>query len=92
MNVFWTDEAFEDLRLIHEYINRDSRVYASRHIEKILSFEDQIRQFPLAGRLVPEYDDPQIREILTGNYRLIYRIRSDEQIDILAVIHGAREI
>ena len=41
------------------------------------------------GRVVPERDDPDIREIFIYSYRVIYRIRKD-QIEVLAVIHGAR--
>jgi plasmid stabilization system protein ParE len=57
--------------------------------DKIIRRYEQIAIFPQSGRRVPEYDDPNIREIIEPPYRLIYRIKID-QIDILAVIHGAR--
>jgi plasmid stabilization system protein ParE len=44
---------------------------------------------PFSGRRVPEYDLEQIREMIDGAYRIIYFIKAD-QIDVLAVIHGAR--
>ena len=50
----------------------------------------QIGDFPLSGRIVPEASLPQIREVVDGPYRLIYRIKTD-QIDIIAVLHGAQQ-
>ncbi len=44
-----------------------------------------------SGRRVPEYDMEQIREIFEGPYRIVYYIKPD-QIDVLAVIHGARDV
>lgn len=47
--------------------------------------------FPLSGRIVPEMNIPQIREVVEGLYRIIYYIKAD-QIDILAIIHGSQQI
>jgi plasmid stabilization system protein ParE len=44
-----------------------------------------------SGRVVPEYDDEAVREVMVGNYRLMYRLWS-EDVEIVAVIHGARLI
>lgn len=54
--VVWTKAAIEDLRLIHEYISRDSRFYADRFIQIILSRVDQLEIFPNSGRIVPEFN------------------------------------
>nr|WP_262984301.1 type II toxin-antitoxin system RelE/ParE family toxin [Nostoc sp. 'Peltigera membranacea cyanobiont' 210A] len=51
----------------------------------------QLANFPLSGRIVPEFETEQIREVIEGSYRIIYYIKP-EQIDVLAVIHGAQEI
>lgn len=51
----------------------------------------QIAEFPLSGRRVPEYDMDQIREVIEGAYRIIYHVRPD-QIDVLAVIHSALNV
>ena len=92
MKVVWTDEAVEDLKMIFEYISRDSIVYASRHIERILAHEKNIILFPKSGRLVPEYHDESTREVFEGNYRIIYRIVDKERIHVLTVVHGAQEL
>jgi addiction module RelE/StbE family toxin len=92
MKVVWTDEALEDLKLIYEYLSRDSDVYALRQVERILGHEENIGKFPKAGRLVPEYHNEMIREVFEGNYRIIYRIVSEKRVDVLTVVHGAREL
>ena len=55
------------------------------------SRSQQIADFPLSGRKVPEYEMEQIREVIEGSYRIIYHIKSD-QVDVLAVIHGSQDI
>jgi len=58
-------------------------------VDKITHRSMQIDVHPLSGRKVPEYDSDVIRELIEQPYRIIYRIKQD-QIDVLAVIHGAR--
>ena len=58
-------------------------------VDKITNRSIQIAANPLSGRKVPEYDSEVVRELIEQPYRIIYRIKQD-QIDVLAVIHGAR--
>ncbi|MBL3591642.1 MAG: type II toxin-antitoxin system RelE/ParE family toxin [gamma proteobacterium endosymbiont of Lamellibrachia anaximandri] len=88
MKVHWTETAKQHLDAIYAYIARDSKTYALRTVDRITRKSQQIRAFPLSGRQVPEYDIDQIREVFVGPYRIIYYIKSD-QIDVIAVIHGA---
>ena len=60
-------------------------------MEKITKRSEQIGQFPFSGRSVPEFKNQQIREVIEGNYRIIYYING-EQIDVIAVIHGQQNI
>ena len=90
MKVEWTDNALEQLWAIHEYIAQSSSEYAQRVIDRLTRRTLQIRRFPLSGRMVPEDNAPQIREVIEGSYRIIYYIKPD-QIDVLAVIHGAQQ-
>ena len=89
MKVYWTDNSIGHLLGIYEYIAGNSPVYAKRVVDIITRRSEQIAEFPLSGRKVPEYKTEDIREIIEKPYRIIYRIKSD-QIDILAVIHGAK--
>ena len=58
-------------------------------IDRLTKRSEQIAAFPQSRRMVPEYEAPDIREVIERPYRIIYRIRTD-QIDILAVVHGAQ--
>jgi len=91
MKVRWTDKAKLHLKGIRDYIASDSPKYAARTIDLITRKGDGLRRFPMSGHAVPEYDDPAIRQVIEGNYRIIYRIR-EEAVEILAVVHAAREL
>lgn len=89
VKIVWTDLAIEDLKTIHDYIAGESKLYASRFVEKVLSRVDQLAAFPMSGRKVPEIGKSEIRELLEGNYRIIFKV--DEQaLAILRVYHAAR--
>ena len=91
MKVHWTDTAEGHLEGIYAYIAQDSPEYAKRMVDRITRRSQQISEFPFSGRRVPEYDIDQIRELIEGPYRIIYYIKAD-QIDVLAVLHGAMNI
>jgi toxin ParE1/3/4 len=92
VKVIWTDIAVEDLRLIHEYISKDSKFYAHHFIEKLIKRVDQLENFPKSGRVVPEFDSEIIRELIEGNYRIIYKISDQNNIGIIRVHHAARQL
>lgn len=87
----WTQAARSDLRAIHAYIARDSRVYAKRFIDRIKASAQRLSEFPYSGAVVPDWEREDVREILVGNYRVIYRLHKD-RVEILGVIHGARQL
>ncbi|HEY6435854.1 MAG TPA: type II toxin-antitoxin system RelE/ParE family toxin [Ignavibacteriaceae bacterium] len=73
VKVIWTDFAIEDLKSIHDYIAQDSKAYASRFIEKVIQRVDQLEMHPKSGRIVPEFNLDTIRELIEGNYRIVYQ-------------------
>ena len=91
MKVHWTNTAEGHLDAIFNYIAQNSPEYAKRMVDRITRRSQQIAEYPLSGRRVSEYDFNQIREVIEGSYRIIYHIKSD-QVDVLAVIHGAMNI
>lgn len=91
MKVHWTETAQGHLGAIHNYIAKDSPEYAKQMVDRLTRRSQQISEFPLSGRAVPEYELEKIREVIEGPYRIIYYIKSD-QIDVLAVIHGAQNV
>ena len=91
MKVFWTETAVNHLSAIYNYISQNSPQYAQRLVERLTRRSEQIANFPFSGRLVPEFETEQIREVIEGSYRIIYCIKP-EQIDVIAVLHAARNI
>ena len=91
VKIIWTEYAVEDLRFIHEYISKDSKRYADRFIEKLFERVDQLESFPKSGRVVPEFNSDSIRELIEGNYRIVYKI-SSSQVAIIRVHHAARQL
>ena len=89
MKVYWTQNAIKHLTNIYEYIGLNSPTYAKRMVDRITQRSEQISTQPLSGRKVPEYETEVIRELIETPYRIIYRLKKD-QIDVLAVIHGAQ--
>lgn len=76
MRVHWTDAAVGHLLAIYEYIARDSPRYAQRMIDRITRRSEQFAAFPLSGAMVPEYESPDIREVIEKPYRIIYRVKA----------------
>ena len=87
--VRWTPQAADDLEAIAEFISQDSPHYSSLFVLDILYAVDRLIQFPKSGRVVPEINDPLIREVIFGSYRIIDRVRQD-LVEILTVFHGSR--
>ena len=86
MKVLWTQLAYKRLEDIYGYIEKDSPENAIRWSDKLLKKLATIKGFPRAGRAVPEVDAASVRELIYGNYRIVYKIR-DEAAYILTIRH-----
>jgi plasmid stabilization system protein ParE len=87
--VRWTHQAADDLEAITSFIAADSPSYAMLFAVDVLAVAERLLDFPFSGRVLPEFNDPVIREIIFGNYRIVYRLKGD-LAEILTVFHGAR--
>lgn len=87
--LIWTPQSVADLEALCEYIARDSEEYARVMARRIVEVVEAIPNYPKAGRVVPEYGAPDIRERLVGSYRIIYRLASGA-VEVLTIIHGSR--
>lgn len=92
VQIVWSNIAIDDLKAIKDYISRDSPVYALRQIKKIRERVQILRSNVFAGKINSETQDPSIRELIEGNYRIIYEVISETEISILLVHHGARDL
>lgn len=91
MEVVWTQAAQSDLKEVFHYIARDSNFYAQKVVLEILEKAESIATFPKIGRIVPELDQSDIREVFLYSYRIVYRTGA-RRIEILGVIHGRRDL
>jgi len=89
--VRWSPRAASDLEEICDYIARDSEHYAALFASRVVGAVRRIPRFPEAGRVVPEYGDDRLRELVLQNYRIVYRLTA-EAIEIVTVCHGARPL
>ena len=84
LKVEWTNQALDKIEQISEFISLDSSSAATKWAELIFCKEKVLIDSPKIGRKVPEYNDESIREIIVGNYRLVYRIK-EKYISIITV-------
>lgn len=88
--VNWTKQALKDIDRIAEFIAKDSEYYASIQVTRFFEATTIVGKQPLAGKIVVEKQDPSVREIIEGNYRIIYRVVTEHLVDILTVHHVKR--
>ena len=89
MRLNWSPLAISRLSEIAKYIARDNPVAAERWVNKIFALVNELSDFPERGRVVPEINNTIIREIISGNYRVIYKLE-DREVSILTVRHVKR--
>jgi len=70
--VRWTYQAIEDIHNIAEYISKDSMTYSQVQTQRFFKIAKILETQPSARRIVPEFNDQDIRELVMGNYRIIY--------------------
>jgi len=88
--VIWAPSALDDIDSIAEYIAADSAAMASLFINRLIEATDRLEEFPLSGRIIPEINNPDCREVIYGAYRIMYRIEGNA-VWITGVVHGARD-
>jgi len=91
VTVTWTKRSLIDLEDIAEYISKDSIKYAKITIKSIIREVTVLDRNPLVGRIIPEFNDKNFRELIKGNYRIIY-FYGEQKVNILTVHHSARDL
>jgi plasmid stabilization system protein ParE len=92
VQINWTLQATSDLKDIAEYISKDSKKYAKLQIVRI-RFRTRILTSQIySGKIVMEIGKNNIRELIEGNYRIIYKVVNDSRVDILTIHHSARDL
>ncbi len=91
MRIVWSPLAVQRLREATEYIARDKPGAAESWVNGAFEAVGRLAELPHSGRVVPELGRPDIREVIYGIYRIIYRV-SPEAILVLTVQHGKQLI
>jgi len=91
VKIIWTNNALQDLEEIAEFIEKDSPHYAKVTIRALYNCMKILKDQPKLGRIVPEIGSVEFRELIRGNYRIIYQ-ESTESIFILTVHHSSRDL
>ena len=86
MRVVWSVKALQAIEEIYAYIAADKPEAARKIAERLLFAGDQLADHPHLGRAARS---AELRELVVGNYVLIYRVGEDV-VEIATVIHGAR--
>ena len=89
MRIKWSPLAIDRVTDIALYIAEDKPSAADKWVVSIFKTVDKLSTFPNLGRTVPEFSRDEIRELIHGNYRIIYQVSSLE-IEILTVRHGSQ--
>ena len=93
VKIIWTQRSLTDLKSIAEYISKDSIKYASLTLQRIIDVTLYLEFNPRIGRMVPEIGrNDKIREIIFGNYRIIYKISNEHSVHILTVHHSSKRL
>jgi toxin ParE1/3/4 len=92
-SLVWTRPALDGLLEITHHIMTDNPSAARAFADNIKAKVGRLRTFPESGRVVPEFPSSGLREVLIGDYRVIYRfLKPTQKVQVLAVHHGARSL
>lgn len=87
MKIIWSPLAIDRASEIVGYIAQDKPSAAEKWIDTVFSKVEQLKSSPEIGGIVPEIKNDQFRELIYGNYRIIYRVEK-KRISILTIRHG----
>lgn len=90
--LIWSPKSLRDLEAIHVYIQQDSEENARKFIVQLVNEIMKVTEFPNSGRVVPEIKNLGVREKIYKNYRIIYRIQENNQIELVTLLHQARRL
>ena len=87
----WSLAAQRDLRNIEEFLAGDLASHAVSLVDRLVSSSESLEVFPRLGRVVPEFERGDIREIVVRAYRIVYLLQGDTVL-IARVVHGSRDL
>ncbi len=89
MTVVWTIQALDRLPEIEDFIGHENPIAAQKRTERLIARAETLAEHPHMGRIVPEGPRGELRELVDGNYRIVYRVRG-VRVEILTVFESHR--
>ena len=89
-SIAWSPQAIQDVEAIRAFIAQDSPAYAELIASRLVAAVERLQSFPQSGRIVPERQDPTIREIIVPPYRIVYRFQGG-LVEIATVFRSSRQ-
>jgi len=89
-DIIWSPRSVADLEEIRTFIEADSPAWADLTVRRLVAAVERVRQFPDSGRIVPERQLPDLREVVSGSFRIVYR-RRPSAVEIATVFRGSRD-
>lgn len=90
VRIVWTEKARQDLREIVHYLRQHSPEASERISKEITASTRRLEMFPSSGRIVPELAETSFREVIVGDYRVIYEVTEGNTVEILTIVHSRR--
>lgn len=90
VTIKWTEQSIQDIENIASFIASDSERYAKIQTNRFFEIVSILVNHPKSGQIVPEVGDDNVRQLLQGNYRIIYKIINHNLIHILTIHHSRR--
>ena len=87
--IIWSPRSLRDVESIRDYIAQDSPRIADLVVRRIINSVERLEAFPESGRTVPERNDPEIREVISKPYRVVYRLR-EGNVEVITVFRASR--
>jgi toxin ParE1/3/4 len=86
------ESAVGDLQAIRDwYASQSAPDVGQRLIREILAGSEQLAEFPASGRVVPEFEQPWLRELIRPPFRVVYRV-DGERVRVVRVWRSERLI
>jgi toxin ParE1/3/4 len=93
MRIVWSPRAEREITQLRDCISRDSPAYARQFTERMVLAIERLTSMPRSGRTVPEAGHQDlIREIVFQGYRIVYRIRDEQHVEVVTLLHGTRDL
>ena len=92
VKINWSRKSTIDLKNIYKYLAKNSLIFANKTRQKLYQKTQILKDFPEIDKIVPKFKLEPIRELIKGNYKIIYKISNPNLIEIVTIWHSSRDL